>query len=712
MLNVLNPYKNEMDISVNLGQYAKFISIGTHIGTINIPNSICIPCEEISSCFDETTKASIETTITNFKNGSISIQQASQTLIELVNNVEFSRESLQNLGIGVNQCFPNAKDATFVVKNSIIWNDLSGKDLISDDNVSSCINVSYVSLADAILYMYSNIYSEFVLSKIQQSQFALDIPICNIIIQRMLASDVEGVIYPYNFVDGILNEKLIIAKIGRNIETDEDIEEYYHCFDANSYCADGRSEYELLTQEQISILMSQFQTISNEMLHNPNIFVKFIIEDDIVYITNSSYYSRPIPNPQRIWDGDSINKRKTNVLTPLSYSLFSSQENCLNKNLLSILYETPEIYESNREMIDNNITLFKDCAYYDTNKIYNLLMILPNQETNIPIWAKNTLIPNMQIETIPPRGNIPLLKGKSKKLEKSLDKSANAIFSHMLQEFQAFDSQYNNKQLTYQDLQALYTRLTNNVLVPLSYKKVNQLLLDNEVNELREKLAKINPDRNFVEYIIQTLLNQNKTPIGKDFEEMAQMVKNNNGILNVLQQFQNPNDVWNFMNTPNDLTNKMKEFFTKYGDFGITYDKIEELSYNENPLSFVQQIIEWQQRPTILDLQKDPNFKKVLEKKHIQDSIEQIDKYNFNQKMFEMTESMLNAKERKIFMYIGYIFAQEHILENQYDIVFMTLQEIFVNKTITQEIIEERKQQYDLNSNVPTFHKIIFDKER
>ena len=193
---------------------------------------------------------------------------------------------------------------------------------------------------------------------------------------------------------------------------------------------------------------------------------------------------------------------------------------------------------------------------------------------------------------------------------------------------------------------------------------------------------------------------------------MAQMVKNNNGILNVLQQFQNPNDVWNFMNTPNDLTNKMREFFFLFFDFGITYDKIEELSYNENPLSFVQQIIEWQQRPTILDLQKDPNFKKVLEKKHIQDSIEQIDKYNFNQKMFEMIESMLNAKERKIFMYIGYIFAQEHILENQYDIVFMTLQEIFVDKTITQEIIEERKQQYDLNSNVPTFHKIIFDKER
>ena len=91
MLNVLNPFQNDLADFANMGTYVYNLAYLVQSQKIYVPTFICVPNDEIFSTLSEETRQEIWKIISELRNNNLTIKQASQKPLLTLSSADIAK---------------------------------------------------------------------------------------------------------------------------------------------------------------------------------------------------------------------------------------------------------------------------------------------------------------------------------------------------------------------------------------------------------------------------------------------------------------------------------------------------------------------------------------------------------------------------------------------------------------------------------------------
>ncbi len=180
------------------------------------------------------------------------------------------------------------------------------------------LNVERKDIPSKITECVCSLYNENVLSYMEQKGLDISLLKMNVIVQRMVNSDVSGIVFSAN-PQGILNETVIVAGrgLGENVVSDRiDTTSYYYSLTDDIYYYDGKEN--LLSDEKVHELIDTSKIICGYL--GKYMDIEFAVEKDELFVLQARPITTLTDKNLLIFDNSNIVESYPGLSLPLTIS--------------------------------------------------------------------------------------------------------------------------------------------------------------------------------------------------------------------------------------------------------------------------------------------------------------------------------------------------------------------------------------------------------
>lgn len=559
------------------------------------------------------------------------------------------------------------------------------------------INVERRDICEKIVECVCSLYNENVLIYMEQKGLDLSLLRMNVIVQKMVNSEVSGILFTAN-PQGILNESVIVAGrgLGENVVSDRiDTTSYYYSLTDNIYYYDGKEN--LLTDEQVHKLIGISKTICDTVC--PYADIEFAVEDGKVYILQARPITTIDDSKPLLFDNSNIVESYPGLSLPLTISFVDMVFAGVFKDAGRRLLKNKRELEKRYDILENTVGNANGRLYYNLNSWYSAIKFLPFSKKIIAIWQELVGVKYKEYDEKKNEIN-PLVKA--------------SVYVNTLTEL--IMTPRNMKKLN-----ESFTEIKNYV-----YRRFEDDMSPSEILELFDKIQDrllscwgITLLNDTYAFIFTGLLKARLRKKYKNHEELA------NSYISGISNIESMKPVKEMIRLAVDkdkisdaeYRRRAKEYIDVYGDRCLEELKLETETFRTDFGLFDRKINEFaedtekllpllaEQSENSIDMKNDPITKFLSSRCMLGIGNREIQRLN---------RSRIFGMVREAVLRLGGIYADKGYIAEKRDVFYLTLDEVRALADMPRdmkETVETRKQKYEMYSMLPAYSSIVFSGE-
>lgn len=553
------------------------------------------------------------------------------------------------------------------------------------------LNVKESDLIKYIKKCFLSLFNDNVFSYINNSNIDFNDLRMNVIVQEMVDADISGVLFTSN-PQGILNESVISVAygLGENVVSDKgDVTNYYYYNTDKVYYYEGK---DILSSNNINKLLEEANKIKDIL--GDYLDIEFAFKDNELYFLQARNITTINDNNVLVLDNSNIVESYPNISLPLTISFVDNvYSNVFRKLVSRVLRDDSEVKKL--DVVFNNMTgSVNGRIYYKISNWYSLLKYLPFSKKIIPMWQE-------------------MLGVKSKITTSNDVKISN--FSKLIVCFnyirELINSQKNMDKLNKEFIninkyykEKISSDLSNEEIFKL-YRKVEDRILNNwDITLVNDMYA----------FIYTSLL---KKYLNKKYKNEEITNKYISGISNI-ESLKPIKELINLSYNKNNYSKcefeKLKDDYIElYGDRSLEELKLESKTFRTNRELLDKKIDEYTKDLDKLEemynnINKD---NKVIVKENfiMRFLVKRVNSGIKNREISRLNRSRVYGMVREMILLIGNNLVKDNIIENERDIFYLKLSEIFKLDDIDyKKLINDRKNTYKNYYKLPAYSRLVF----
>ncbi len=248
------------------------------------------------------------------------------------------------------------------------------------------LNVERKDIPAKIKECVCSLYNENVLTYMEQKGLDISLLKMNVIVQRMVNSDVSGIVFTAN-PQGILNETVIVAGrgLGENVVSDRiDTTSYYYSLTDDIYYYDGKEN--LLSDEKVHELIDTSKIICGHL--GKYMDIEFAVGNDELFILQARPITTLSDENPLIFDNSNIVESYPGLSLPLTVSFVDMVYAGVFKDTARRLLKNEKELKKRYDILENTVGNSNGRLYYNLNNWYNAIKFLPFSKKIIAIWQE------------------------------------------------------------------------------------------------------------------------------------------------------------------------------------------------------------------------------------------------------------------------------------------------------------------------------------
>ncbi len=508
----------------------------------------------------------------------------------------------------------------------------------------------------------------------------------DVIIQEMVDSEYSGILFSAN-PNGLLNESVIVVGegLGNNVVEDKiDTTTYYYNLTDNVYYYDGDINY--LDNNLINKLIDISKDIKKVL--GEYIDIEFAIKNSEIYILQA----RPITTLDLdnvvVLDNSNIVESYPGVSLPLTISFVKYvYTNVFYKEAIRLTHNE-KLVNDHMEQFNNMVGSSSGRIYYKITNWYTLLKFLPFSKKIIPIWQD---MMGANISDKLPEVNIPIgtrIKTyyntfrELKNVSKNMD-----ILNNKFIEINKYFNEHFSENLTNEEIINLYNKVKDDILSLWDITLVNDLYAFIYTGILKKKPSKKHLSDTSVNGYISGISNIESL---KPIKSMVNLAIKKDELSEI------------------EYNKLFKEYIELYGDRNLEELKLESKTFRTNPELLEKRIEEYR-----FDLNKLKDIYNNLNKDNKEIKNGFIAKRAMigikNREISRLNRSRIYGMVRSLFLVFGNNLYKEGLLDNQRDIFYLSIEEIFNYKEYNiKDLVDSRKREYETYYKLPNYSRLVF----
>ena len=613
-------------------------------------------------------------------------------------NEEDRKNSSKNLKKKIEENFKKPLielgEGLYSVRSSCNYED--GKNHSFAGLFDTYLNVPKKDVNKKVRLCYESLYNENVLEYVKDNNIDLKKLRMNVIIQKMVKSELSGIIFTAN-PQGILNESVIVVGrgLGENVVSDKvDTTSYYYNLDDDLYYYEGKEE--LLDLHQIKNLIEISKKIKNKL--GKYLDIEFAISEGKIYILQARNITNINDKNILIMDNSNIVESYPGINLPITCSFANDIYTGVFRGLCRRILNNKKIFKKLRNTYSNMVGDVNGRMYYKISNWYQLIKLAPFSKRLIPIWQEMLGVKNKdfyldeikitKIDKIKIDINfIYNLITVSKKMDK-LNKEFSIVNTYYKKE--------KEKGLKQENILKIYNKISKDLLSVWDITLINDMYAFIYTFLAKKRLnKKYFKDNEITNKYISGIKNIESLKPVKELVKLS---------LNYSEMDKKTKE------------EKVKEYIEKYGDRNIEELKIETKTFRTNPELLNEQINLYMK-----DLKNTKKLIESLEKnKEFEDTkMDIITKYLLkkckkgirNREISRLNRTRIFGIVRDMVVFLGKEYKNENIIEDVEDIYYLKLGEIFEllnKKQDMKKLISKRKNEYKVYEMLPGYSRMIF----
>ena len=676
-----------------------------------------------------------------------------ENIIRIIKNHKIKEEFEKEIENALNE------ESYYAVRSSSIEEDSSNFSFAGQ--FETYLYVKKENMLEKIKEVWISSFSNHVMKYRKEGKINNEINVPAVIIQEMVNSEKAGVGFSVNPVNNNYDEVVISGTYGLGtsiVDGDENGDLFIYNKKTKEIKKEIRTKKirQVLDFENKKIKTEEIN-IEEEILNDSEVCelgeniiniekyygkpqdMEWAFEKEKLYILQS----RPITTLEKtdkktyntiIWDNSNIVESYPEITLPLTFSFIRKAYSDVYKRFSEISGVPAKVVENYQDIYDNMLGLLKGRVYYNLINWYKLLMLFPNSKGNSKFMEqmmgvkKELSEENLNENLLEAEGKMTGFEKFRNKLEKYkagftlfmnmflIEKKAEKFYKIIDENLNGKNSDLSNKNI--KELKKYYKFLENKFLKNWEIPIINDFLVMvwfGLSKKMAEKYIKDDFEKAHNTLIAQEGNSMISVEPSKYIKKMSLMIKNDKSLKDEIRNIINKNEkslIEIFKLTQNaEFNSTLNEYMEKFGDRTVHELKLEAPTLREEPLFLIKMIYSL----SITENVQEHAKRNILEEqKKIYDSlkINPIKKYLLKKTLF-YAKKFIRLREnlryertkvfgtvRKIMKKIGVHLKNNNLINNEKDVFYLTVDEIFglVDGSIIdvdlKKLIELRKEEY------------------
>lgn len=543
------------------------------------------------------------------------------------------------------------------------------------------------------------LYSENVLRYVRERKLPVRALRMHVIVQQMVEAELSGVLFTAN-PQGILNESVIIVGKGTGDNVVEDRVETtaYYCNRTDDvYYYDGRED--LLSEQTVRSLLQTADRIRT--LFGTESDVEFCIADNQIRFLQARPITTLPDKAPLVLDNSNIVESYPNLSLPLTISFVERMYAGVFKSASRRILKNDTQLEKYADVFANMVGHANGRLYYKISNWYTMLHFLPFHKKIIPVWQEMLGVRNKQQDAKPVQ--LP-------------------VTVRMMTYVHAFTeilSAPKNMEWLNQKFEAVYARFQQDFRPEMAPRELlrltdaieRELLADWDITLMNDTYA----------FIFTGLLKAHLRRKYPDHEARANRciakVSNIESMKPIRAMLRLAAEKDSLPEA--DYEGRLQGYIELYGDRSPEELKLESETFRTDPDRLRRQIDAYAADPEHLRQMLEshaPAQADLAQEDRVSTYLLQKCKRGIAQReISRLNRSRIFGMCRTVVLTIGETLAAHGCIDDKRDVFYLTYEELYAlaeRETPMQQIVSQRKAQYDLFAALPVYSRILFaDKE-
>ena len=676
-----------------------------------------------------------------------------ENIIRIIKNHKIKEEFEKEIENALNE------ESYYAVRSSSIEEDSSNFSFAGQ--FETYLYVKKENMLEKIKEVWISSFSNHVMKYRKEGKINNEINVPAVIIQEMVNSEKAGVGFSVNPVNNNYDEVVISGTYGLGtsiVDGDENGDLFIYNKKTKEIKKEIRTKKirQVLDFENKKIKTEEIN-IEEEILNDSEVCelgeniiniekyygkpqdMEWAFEKGKLYILQS----RPITTLEKtgkktyntiIWDNSNIVESYPEITLPLTFSFIRKAYSDVYKRFSEITGVPAKVVESYQDIYDNMLGLLKGRVYYNLINWYKLLMLFPNSKGNSKFMEqmmgvkKELSEENLNENLLEAEGKMTGWEKFRNKLEKSkagftlfmnmflIEKKAEKFYKIIAENLNGEKSNLNKKNI--KELKKYYKFLENKFLKNWEIPIINDFLVMvwfGLSKKMAEKYIKEDFEKAHNTLIAQEGNSMISVEPSRYIKKMSQMIKDDKSLQNEVKNIINENkkspaDIVKLTQNA-EFNSTLNEYMEKFGDRTVHELKLEAFTLREEPMFLIKMIYSLAMAE---DVQEHSKRNILEEQKKIYSSlkINPLKKYILKKSVF-YAKKFIRLREnlryertkvfgmvRKIMKKMGEHLKESCLIDNERDIFYLTVDEIFglVDGSIIdidlKNLINLRKEEY------------------
>lgn len=554
------------------------------------------------------------------------------------------------------------------------------------------LNVPKSDVCEKIKECFESVNNENVKEYAIQNDISIENMQMHVMVQKMIKSEYSGVCFSAN-PQGILNEMVIVVGKGTGDGVVEDkiqtTSYYYNCTD-KVYYYEGKEDYLSNSMiEEIIATVTKIKAVLGEYLD-----IEFAIENGKLYILQARPITTINADNPLILDNSNIVESYPGLSLPLTCSFVNIVYSGIFKSISRRVLKNEKELAKHEDVFLNMVGNANGRIYYKISNWYTVIKFLPMNEKIIPVWQDMMGVKIKSYDT----NKVELSKLMRAKTYINVISEMLHVSRNMEKLSKDFVRINNNFYEKYND------KITAKELVKLYHELHDTLLSCWDVTLLNDVYA----------FIFTGMI---KKRLGNDSNQVISGISNIESLKPVREMIKLAYEKNNM--SQSEYEKRFNEYIQIYGDRNLEELKLESKTFRSKPELLTQKLEEYNE-----DFEKlSDMYKKLSDEPTQENKLKGINKFLAkkaakgiaNRELSRLNRSRIFGIVRLIFSKIGEEFFEKGIINESKDIFWLTVDEVFSyvenepqDKQSIKDMIEGRKNKYQVFENIPAYQRLIF----
>ncbi len=549
------------------------------------------------------------------------------------------------------------------------------------------LQVAREELSSRIRDCFLSLVSENVLTYIKQKKLSPEQVEMNVLVQKMVASELSGVIFTAN-PQGLLNETAITvgAGLGEGVVSEKvATTSYFYNRTDDVYYFDGTNEF--LDDYLVHRIIDEVSKI--EQVLGKYLDIEFALVGKSLWILQARPITTLKTDAPLVLDNSNIVESYPGISLPLTISFAELVYGAAFESECRRVLRNEKELKKQSHIFTQMVGSCNGRMYYKISNWYALIDYLPFHNKITPMWEemlgiKNTTErqsqANFRLRTRVAKNYLNELR----KISKNMD-WLNKYFIQVEREFRRdFTDDFDLKQSI-----KIFHRVADQLIPHWDYTLINDMYTFVNVGILKKQLG------NRANALISNISNLESM---KPVQEMVRLAYAKGNL------------------TEEEYAQRFEKYVEKYGDRNVEELKLESKTFRTNPEILQARIDDYCAHPK--KLEQLYNSLMHIETKDISKNsrlvraqLRRCENGIRNREISRLNRSRIFGIVRDIFRHIGKLLAREKALAHANDIYYLRIDEVekYIRKPFNlKSIVAKRKAEYEIFAQLPGYSKLIF----